>query len=139
MFRLMAGVSQNHLRRPTIPALPVDIQGIIDKFAGYAGHNAPIKVCGVCSVKNIMTNSEVKEYSIYHKYIQTLKCKAEDIPTNQSRLSCLKHVIVDNERYNLDIDGFNESLKQVTVCEYCEKSLPYTSTRGIIPRQSIAF
>ena len=68
MFRLMAGLPNNHLRLPSIPALPVDIQGIIDKFAGFAGHNAPIKVCGVCTVRNIMTDTEEKEYPIDHTF-----------------------------------------------------------------------
>ena len=86
-----------------------------------------------------MTDTEVKEYSIDHKYIQILKCKSENIPLNQSRLDCLKIIIVDSERYHLDIDGFNESTREVTVCENCEKTLIYASSRGKIPRQSIAF
>ena len=139
MFRLMAGLPKNHLRRPTIPTLPVDIQGIIDKFAGQAGHNASIKVCGVCGTRNIMTNNEVKEYSIDHKYIQILKCEIENIPSNQYRLDCLHIVTVDNERYHLDIDGFDRSTKLVTVCDNCEKTLLYSSSRGKVPRQSYAF
>ena len=70
-----------------------------------------------------MTDTEVKEYSIDHKYIQTLKCKPENIPSNQSHLDCRKIIIVDNERYHIDIDGFNESTKEVAVCENCEKTL----------------
>ena len=139
MFRLMGGVPTNHLRKPEIPPLPLDIQGVIDQFAGYAGHDAPIKVCGVCSVRNIMTDSEVQQYSIDHKFIQSLKCNATQIPSNRSRLACFRHVVVDNERYNLDVDGFDESLKQVTVCEDCVTSLTYSCPRGKIPRQSIAF
>ena len=139
MFRLMAGVPANYLRKPVLPALPLDVQGIIDQFAGVAGHDAPIKVCGVCTVRNVMCDTEVKLYSINHKFIQSLKCNATHIPSNQQRLACLRHVIVDNERYNLDIDGFDENLKQVAVCDDCANALKYTCPRGKIPRQSIAF
>ena len=139
MFRLMAGLPKNHLRRPTVTTLPVDIQGIIDKFAGHAGHSAPIKVCGVCGIRNIMSESEVKAYPIDHKYIQILKCNEENITSNQVRLDCLHIVTVDNEKYHLDIDGFNRSTRQVAVCVSCEKTLIYTTSRGRVPRQSYAF
>ena len=86
-----------------------------------------------------MTDSEVQQYSIDHKFIQSLKCNATQIPSNCSRLACFRHVVVDNERYNLDVDGFDETLKQVTVCEDCVTSLTYSCPRGKIPRQSIAF
>ena len=139
MFRLMGGLPKNHLRRPKVTALPVDIQGIIDKFATQAGHSASIRVCGVCGSRNIMTQSEVKEYCIDHKYIQILKCDEENITPNQFRLDCLHIITVDNEKYHLDIDGFNEITKQVTVCENCQKSLIYSTSRGKVPRQSYAF
>ena len=138
MFRLMAGLPKNHLKRPTVTTVPVDIQGIIDKFASQAGHNASIKVCGVCGTRNIMTENEVKDYSIDHKYIQSLKCNKESIPSNQFRLDCLHIITVDNEQYHLDIDGFNRSTKQVAVCENCEKSLIYSTSRGKVPRRSYA-
>ena len=125
----MAGLPKNHLRRLTVTALSVDIQGIIDKFAAQAGHIASIKVCGVCGHRNIMTQSEVKEYCIDHMYIQILKCNKENITSNQVRLDCLLIITVDNEQYHLDIDGFNRSTKQVAVCENCEKSLIYSTSK----------
>ena len=93
----------------------------------------------MCGTRNIMTQGEVKEYCIDHKYIQILKCNEEDITSNQFRLDCLHIVTVDNEQYYLDIKGFNVSTKQVTVCENCEKSLIYSTSRGKVPRQSYAF
>ena len=47
MFRLMAGVPKNQLRRPEKLSLKVDTQGIIDRFANEIGHDANIKVCAV--------------------------------------------------------------------------------------------
>ena len=58
LFRIMAGVPHNHLSKPFIPHLPVSIQGIIDEFAGNAGYNASIGVCGVFGTRKIMTYIE---------------------------------------------------------------------------------
>ena len=60
MFRLMAGVPKNHLRRPENLSPSVDTQGIIDRFASYVGHNASIKVCSICSVRAVMVGDESK-------------------------------------------------------------------------------
>ena len=139
MFRLMAGVPKNHLRRPENLSPTVDTQGIIDRFSCHAGHNAAIKVCAVCSIRDVMVGEESKELPLDHKYIKLLKCNEEDLPSNKHRLACLKLVTVDGEHYRLDPDGFNEETRIVNVCVSCHKALFYSTSTNRLPKQSIAF
>ena len=135
----MAGVPKNHLRRPENFSPSVDIPGIIKRFASYAGHNASIKVCSICSVRSVMVGDESKELPLAHKYIQLLKLHDEDPLSGTLRLRTRRIVTVDGEHYRFDPDGFDENTKLVTVCATCEKALFYASSTKRLPRQSLAF
>ena len=139
MFRLMAGVRKNHLRRPENLRATPDAQSIIDRFSDVAGHNATIRVCAVCSIRDVLVGEDCKEMPITHIYIQLLKFDKDDLPANQSRLARLRIVTVEEEHYRIDPAGFDASTNMVTVCAYCEKTLFYSRTTNRLPRQSIAF
>ena len=139
MFRLMAGVPKNHLRRPENLSPTVDTQGIIDRFSCYAGHNATIRVCGICSVRNVMVGEEYRELPLEHKYIQMVKIDDDALTAKKARFSCYKIVTVDAEHYHLDPDGFDEETRLVTVCASCDKALFYSTSTKKLPPQSLAF
>ena len=139
MFRLMAGVPKNHLRRPENLSPSVDTQGIIKRFASHAGHNASIKICSICSVRSVMVGDESKELPLEHKYIQLVKLHDENPLSDTPRSRTRRIVTVDGEHYRLDPDGFDENTKLVTVCATCEKALFYASSTKRLPRQSLAF
>ena len=120
-------------------SLAVDTRMIIDRFSCHVGHNATIKVCAVCSIRNVMVGEESKELPLQHKYIQLLKCDDEDLHTNRHRLACLKLIMVDGEHYRLDRDGFDVENRLVNVCVSCVKALFYSTSTNRLPRQSLAF
>ena len=139
MFRLMAGVPKNHLRRPENLRVNPDVQGIIDRFSEVAGHNVTIRVCAICTKRDVMVGEDFKLLPITHIYLQQLKISDEDLPTNKELLACRRLVTFDGEHYRIDPAGFDTNTNMVTVCAYCEKTLPYSRSTKKLPRQSLAF
>ena len=139
MFRLMAGIPKNHLRRPENLRVKPDIQSIIDRFSEAAGHNATIRVCAVCTKRDVMVGEDFKLLPITHTYIALLRFDEKDLPANKKRLACLKLVTVDGEHYRIDPAGFDRNGNMVTVCATCVKALAYSRTTKRLPRHSLAF
>ena len=139
MFRLMAGVPKNHLRRPENLRVKPDIQSIIDRFSEAAGHNATIRVCAVCTKRDVMVGEDFKLLPITHTYFELLRIDDKDLPANKKRLACRKLVTVDGEHYRIDPAGFDSNTNMATVCSSCEKALAYSRSSKKVPRQSLAF
>ena len=139
MFRLMAGIPKNHLRRPENLRVKPDIQSIIDRFSEAAGHNATIRVCAVCTKRDVMVGEDFKLLPITHTYIALLRIDEKDLPANKKRLACHKLVTVDGEHYRIDPAGFDRNGNMVTVCATCVKALAYSRTTKRLPRHSLAF
>ena len=135
----MAGVPKNHLRHPENLRPTPDKQSIIDRFSLVAGHNATIRVCAVCSIRDVLVGEDCKLMPITHNYIQLLKFDDTDLPANLKRLACLRIVTVKDEHYRIDPAGFDSTTNMVTVCAYCEKTLFYSRSTNKLPRQSLAF
>ena len=129
----MAGVRKNHLRRPDNLRITPDPQSIIDRFSLVAGHNATIRVCAVCSIRDVLVGDNCKLMPITHSYIQLLKFDEQDLPVYPKRLTCLRFVTVEDEHYRIDPVGFGDTTNMVTVCTYCEKTLFYSRSTNKLP------
>ena len=79
MFQLIIGVRQNHLKRAGILRMTADTQSIMDRFSFVAKHNAMIRVCAVCNIRELLVGVESKILSISNNSIELLKFDVEDL------------------------------------------------------------
>ena len=86
-----------------------------------------------------MVDENFKLLPITHTYLHHLKIGEEDLPANKKRLACLRLVTVDGEHYRIDPAGYDTNTNMVTVCGYCDKTLPYSHSTKKLPRQFLAF
>ena len=136
-FRVMLGIPGDR-RIPQDLSFTYNKEQIYRAFITNAGHEAPIRLCGVCGILNIMTDGEFHILEVKHRKIQFLQADEEQLGTfTKLRRDSMHLSNLDEKTYHIHRDALDKEDKTVAVCHSCFLGLDYAiNTSNVPPRQT---
>ena len=132
----MAGIPQDTRVCPKDFAWTYNAQQIINRWKLEVGHDTPIRVCGVCGIRDIMTDSECISLPITHNYFKKFLFTG----TITGALRQVMHLLeYDGLTYRLADEALDSIDHKILVCSVCINDLKYARRTNKLPIQSIAY
>ena len=110
--------------KPSNVTFKVDKNKIMTEWTKQMGHEIPIRVCGPCGRKTIMTDEEVMFIPMTHGLLHCCKANKEDLPPENSVRYKAMHLVNHGEEvFRLTEKGIEDG--KVIICTSCQTNLKY--------------
>ena len=136
-FRMLSGVPSDTRYCPQDVTFTYDRQRMIDRWSNEAGHDIPIRVCGVCGIRDILVQDTFRQLPLDHDLIKVCVL-TEEIKSKVHR-EALHIVEKDGIMYILAPEGFSVNTGLVNVCADCITGLQYSMRTRKPPKYTIAY
>ncbi len=144
-FLLMRGIPADARKEPKNLVEPINEKQIFDEWKKSMNINAPIRICGLCGRRDIMTTEYVNKNTPYEYKIvpasslpNCFKADKDKLPPKNSAIYKAKHLVeIGDHIFKLVKEGIEGD--QVTICNICQPALEYANNKSKPPQQTVAY
>ena len=139
-FRLMLGIPGDS-RLPQDLSFTYNKEMIMKSFIDTAGHQAPIRLCGVCGVLKVLTPSMFHTLAHTHRKICFQEADEEELnKLSEQRRASLHLCSLQGKTYHVHEAAVDKENKTISICGSCFTALDYAINQSNIPpRQTFKF